>query len=689
MKKASIVLFALILIQVFTVPIYAEEIPEWARREEERVYAYAADTEESETKLYENIPVEYFHVGNISPLVQTDLDYTDWQYNEWEDNRYLYLPATANRSKLMITYKADADVYLDDMKITSGSLVSLIKNEYNITVGGVDCGKLIVMQSNLGCIYLSTSTGGLDALDKNGNLVETGNAIMLDTRGRVQYDGPLEKITSHGNSSWSYSKKKPYNFKLPQKADLYGMGKAKKWMLISNYLDHSMLRNYFTMELSRKAGMEYAIDSTFVDLYADGSYRGMYQLCERIQIQKTRLNIRDLEEATEKLNEKALDEYPRIVVGANSVNDCKVNSYKCYDIPNDPADITGGYLLQFQQWNRYGYKAESGFVTKRGQAVQIDGPEIASQKQVSYIAGFMQELEDAIYSDTGYNSLGKHYSDYMDVDSLATAYIIQEFSMNVDAGASSFYMWKDSDLTGDGKLHFGPAWDFDLAYGTFARSVTNSEGDWGWSLSTDNLFAAYFPINGYSKDNTPESGLPTEGVNWLGKMYKKLEYKNRVARVWYDKFAPVLNSYISSSNSGLTNFAKTIQPSAEMSNKRWHTYGGRQYCVFGDRSGKDFLESVDMVRQYAADRRKYLDEIWEQYRYVYGDVDYDGFVTNSDTALILKYVHDGSLYLPIQNKTNEWKKYADVDEDGKLTSLDTIYTIKKAMDSSFTMPCEQ
>ena len=383
-------IYAIVLTPILNTAVYAEEIPEWAQRAEDRIYTFADDAEEDIVPIYENIPVERFSATNLSPLVSTEFDYTDWQYNEWEDCRYLYLPTTANRNDLKIIYKAKDYIYLNGKKLISGESISLTENEYNITVGGTKCGKLKVMQSNLGCIYLSTSTGGLDALDNNGNLLEKGKAFMLDANGNVRYDGEVEKITSHGNSSWGYSKKKPYNFKLPQKADLYGMGKAKKWMLIANYLDHSMMRNYFTMELSKMTGMEYIIDSTFVDLYADGSYRGTYQLCERIQIQKKRLDIRDLEEDTEKLNNKELEEYPRIAVNANGVGDYKVNSYKYYDIPNEPKDITGGYLLQFQQANRYGYKAESGFVTSRGQAVQIDGPEIASKKQELYIRHLMQ-----------------------------------------------------------------------------------------------------------------------------------------------------------------------------------------------------------------------------------------------------------------------------------------------------------
>ena len=645
------------------------------------VFAYCAE--------YVDIPVTGFSVSELSPATETDLDFTVWQYNEWEDCRYIYLPCTADRSSLTITYTADADIYLNGTKVVSGENTALLASadEFDIKVGNVDCGKLKVMQSNLGCIYLHTSTGGLDWLDAHDTFTETGNAVMLNEKGDVEYSGELEKITSHGNVSWGCSLKKPYNFKLPKKADLYGMGKAKKWMLISNYLDHSMLRNYFTMELSRAVGMEYVIDSTFVDLYADGAYRGTYQLCERIQVQKDRLDIRDLEGDTEKLNTQDLEEYPHIAVGAKDISECALNCYKYFDIPNDPDDITGGYLLQFQQWARYSYKAESAFVTSRGQVVQIDGPEYASEKQVLYIRQFMQELEDAIYSDTGYNSLGKHYSEYMDMESFTSAYIIEELSMDIDAGSTSFYMYKDSDKNGDGKLHFCPLWDFDLAYGTFGKFAENSDGDKSYSKDYNSIFAAYFPVNGY------ESGHPAAGISWLGKMYKKPEYKKVLARVWVDKFDGILKTMLDGDDPVITQMARDILSSAEMSNARWHTFGGKEFCVFGDKSGKDFMESVAILQDYAQKRKAYLGALWEPYyepiALTCGDVDCDEKITASDAALVMQKTLTEDIVLPIQNKTDDWLKYADVSLDGNIAADDAAFILQKTLTPSCKMPCEQ
>ena len=673
--KRSIVVAIITIIAVFSqtaVTGYAEDYRPYNRMQD--LIVLDGETQEllgDKALQYQEIPVVSFTISNLSPNVITDLDYTDWWYSEWENCRYIFLPVTADRDNLVISYSADDTVKLNGVSVQSGETTSLLgdADTFQITVGDVDCGMLKIMQSNLGCIYLSTSHGGTDALDNNRNITETGTAFMLNAKGGIEYSGAIEKLTAHGNSSWDYSKKKPYNLKLPQKENLYGMGKAKKWALLANYLDHSMLRNKLTEEMCKAAGMECVMDSVFVDLYADGSYRGTYQLYERVQIQKNRINIGDLEEVTEKLNNNDLESYQQKVVGAANAYEYKENSYKYFDIPNDPDDITGGYLLQFQQWNRYGYKATSGFVTSRGQAIAVDSPEYASKAQVEYIRSFVQDMEDAIYSDTGYNSKGRHYSEYLDVDSFVTAYLVQEISENIDSTYSSFYLWKDSDLTGDGKLHFSPAWDFDLAYNNFPTLRVNSDGNIGYSYRSDNLFAAYFPIHGYEdggKTSSSGSGRPTVGISWIGQLYKNENFVKRVAEVYFEQFEPYLSSLTENENAYLLHMAEQICPSAEMNNALWHTYGGANYSFAFSfaTSGVSFMDSVDKVGNYIHQRTEWLSDLWKPYTYIKGDVNGDGEFNISDVVLLQKWL----LAVP-DTHLSQWQA-ADLCKDERLDVFD-------------------
>lgn len=626
-------------------------------------------TEASDLK-YKDTPVVSLTVGELSPDTVTDLDYTNWWYSEWEDCHYIFLPSTADRERLVINYSCKNTLYLNGKPINTGMMTSILSeaDTFLVRAGNTDCGTLKIMQSDLGCIYLSTSRGGLDPLDNDRNITENGTALMLNADGGVEYNGNIDKLTSHGNSSWDYSKKKPYNLKLPKKEDLYGMGKAKKWVLISNYLDHSMLRNKVTEEMCKAAGMEYVLDSVFIDLYADGEYRGTYQLYEKVQIQKNRINIRDLEEETEKLVGYDLRNYPQLVYGAKSEQEYMENSYKYYDIPRDPKDITGGYLLQLQQWNRYGIKCKSGFVTSRGQAIGIDSPEYASKAQTEYIRTFVQDMEDAIYSDTGYNAKGKHYSDYLDTESLIKAYLIQEISENIDATFSSFYMWKDSDVTGDGKIHFGPAWDFDLSYNNFSAQRINSDGKIGFSYKYNNLFAAYFPIHGYDdggKSSSTGSGRPTVGISWIGQLCKSDYFVGHTAEIYYECFEPFLNNLTDGSEPYMKKLAEDIRLSADMSNARWHTYGGGKYSVFATTtSGNDFMDSADRVRDFIQKRKNWLSRLWQDYKFIKGDVNDDGAFDSEDVQLLQKW-----LLAEPNTELAKWQA-ADMYRDGKLDVFD-------------------
>ena len=327
--------------------------------------------------------------------------------------------------------------------------------------------------------------------------------------------------------------------------------------------------------------------------------------------------------------------------------------------------------MQFQQWNRYGYKAASGFVTSRGQAIAVDGPEYASKAQVEYIRSFVQDMEDAIYSDTGYNSKGRHYSEYLDVDSFVTAYLVQEISENIDATYSSFYLWKDSDLTGDGKLHFSPAWDFDLAYNNFPTLRVNSDGNIGYSYRPDNLFASYFPIHGYEdggKTSSSGSGRPTVGVSWIGQLYKNEDFVKRISEVYFTQFESFLYSLTDGESPYLMQMANSIIPSVEMSNARWHTYGGAAYCVFGSSSGATFIDSVEIVRNYIKQRRVWLSDLWQPYIMVRGDVNADGDVNLVDLMMIVDHL------LGISNADFHFNN-ADLDCNGEVSLVDLMIEV--------------
>ncbi|MBR5362904.1 MAG: CotH kinase family protein [Oscillospiraceae bacterium] len=552
----------------------------------------------------EDTPAVSLSVSGVFPQPDAASAQVHMTYIDWDHSWYLFLPASADRAHLTVSYEVsgDAKLLLNQQEIISGAETDLLgsADTFTLQAGEHNLGTLHVMQSNLGCMYVSLPPDGLGMLTQEKETAVTGDALMLGADGSVQYRGALEKIKGRGNSSWYYAEeKKPYNFKLPEKTALFGMGAAKKWSLLSNYLDHAMLRNEIAFAMSRNAGLTFTPDAVFIDLYLDGDYRGVYQLTERVQVHPERVGITDLEKATQALNEKPLGEYRRQTVGG-TLNGEENGSYQYYEIPNDPEDITGGYLLEFQVRSR----AKNGeFVTDRGVIFDVCSPEYASKAQTEYIRGFVQALEDAVYSDTGCNSLGRHYSEYLDVDSLALGYLIQEITENTDGFTTSFYFYKESDLTGDGKLHYGPVWDFDLAFQNYSMAVTDPDGETHYSVVPETIYARYVPVSGYSPETAPLTGITDR--SWILRLWGDDAFARRAALLYEQKFDAYLAA-LTDPSGGIMQMRDAIAPAAEMNRIRWHMFGGKPYKPIGPENGTTYAECVEYIRSNLAKRRAFL-----------------------------------------------------------------------------------
>ena len=174
-----------------------------------------------------------------------------------------------------------------------------------------------------------------------------GSMVMQSADGTLVYDGALSQIKGRGNSTW-LCVKKPYQIKLDSKTDLLQTGdksnKAKTWVLLANYNDQSLIRNTIALDLGYEMGMEHSMENRAVDLYYDGEYRGSYLLTEKVQINKGRVDITDLEELNTAAN-KGTDIESLPVATATTANGA---TYTYCEGMKSPADYSGGYLLEME-----------------------------------------------------------------------------------------------------------------------------------------------------------------------------------------------------------------------------------------------------------------------------------------------------------------------------------------------------
>ncbi|MEE1011161.1 MAG: CotH kinase family protein, partial [Acutalibacteraceae bacterium] len=327
------------------------------------------------------------------------------------------------------------------------------KTEITLTVDGDDYKVVMIKESKTASVFIATESGNLDYIHAEKGNKEEGYIEIADSLGLTVYEGELE-IKGRGNSTWQMEKK-PYNIKLGDKVNLFGMGKTKKWSLIANHGDASLIRNVLAYEADERAGMPYTPQFTPVDVYINSDYMGSYLLTTRIGIDGSNVDIEDLEGETEDVNNADLDTYPQ---GGDygTYAGLLEGTKKWYEIPNNPEDITGGYIIEMELANRYADEA-TGFVTTRSQPFTMKTPEYASKAQIEYISSYYQKVEDLIYNGT----LASELDEFVDVESLAQMYLINEWASNMDASLTSTYFYKPA---GD-KLYGGPVWDFDIAFG--------------------------------------------------------------------------------------------------------------------------------------------------------------------------------------------------------------------------------
>ncbi len=410
--------------------------------------------------------------------------------------KYLFLPSAANWNALTLHFDADPGAVVvattsknsaaTPVPVTSGSPadigslfagVTIADYKYPVTLTDTATGGSVtftIMKSELlPALHLTTDSGSLSAINANKEHKETGTLTMIDPDGSVVYDDILTSFKGRGHGSWhSAGQKKPYNIKLDKKAELIpGAGSAKNWCLISNdNTDDSLIRYYIALSLSEAMGSSASPGSVgLADVYINGEYRGLYQISEKTEVGSTRIDIVDQDDFSTEGSASGSATVAAPTVGDPAI-DAGISSYRYWPTATTTnPDISGGYLFGIDFY--YDEEALSGFRTAKMASTNgyptrsgfaIESPEFATQAQVQYLAKFVQEFENALYSQTGFNAEGKYYADYIDMNSLAGYMDLFSLVTEWDHMYNNTNFYKDQATD---KIMSGPAWDFDHSMG--------------------------------------------------------------------------------------------------------------------------------------------------------------------------------------------------------------------------------
>ena len=278
---------------------------------------------------------------------------------------------------------------------------------------------------NTGLPVVRITTPGGRAITSKEQWTEGASMRIELPDGTLDYEGRMS-IKGRGNSTWGYPKK-PYSLKLDEKSEVLGMPKNKRWILLANWKDRTLLRNDAAFWLSRQSGLPYTVRGEFVEVEFNGRHVGNYYLCEQIKIGKDRVNVQEMK-----------------------------------DFETDPALITGGYLMELDTYFDEPKRFRSQYFRLPYQFKEPD-EDALSDEAFNYMVGFINDLE-ALMKDPA-RVRNHEYEEYYDVDSAIWFMFVNELATNTDfynywpsEGPHSTYLYKERD----GKLFTGPVWDFDF-----------------------------------------------------------------------------------------------------------------------------------------------------------------------------------------------------------------------------------
>ncbi|MBR3619744.1 MAG: CotH kinase family protein [Bacteroidaceae bacterium] len=297
--------------------------------------------------------------------------------------------------------------------------------------------------------------------------------ISIDGKGEYSNFSGIGRIRGRGNSSWLYYKKKPYKFKLDEKSKLLGLEKAKNWNLLSNYRDVTDMMNVFAFETAHWMGMPHTNHTRFVEVFLNGEYIGVYQLTEKIEIQKNRVDI-DKERGLLMVFDQ--DDGPNLSPDAHDNFWSEV-----YNLP-----------------------------------MCVKEPEDLTPEQIDSIKSEFAILENVI-KRRDYEQLNQ----LVDIPSFISILQLHEFVYNVEIDAPrSLYVYRDKD----GKYTFGPVWDYDAAY------------DFDWNNWTENhtYFSNYKELI-YGKDPLKATSAAYHINKFFRDMFGNSTFVKQYKQAWAEK----------------------------------------------------------------------------------------------------------------------------------------------------------
>lgn len=316
---------------------------------------------------------------------------------------YFFIPSYAGLD-VIEQDESNAHMYLKDGSLLTSPCLGTIQ-EILVDTGD---GSLVPWQTAFfqseGLYTAYVDLMGRDVYDIDHDSYMPSSISLYTPYGKLEYTDQDAMIKGRGNTTWD-AVKQPYEIKLSSDYPLCGMESGSKWALLANFYDDTKILNKMIMDLSCKLGMEYAIESDWVDLYVNGEYRGNYLLCKDPGIGKGRLNLSD------------------------------------------------GYFIEKD--NRTGPNSPRPHFNIGDDYFKIKDPLPVDEENINELQGFISRVDEDIREATG-----KDKTSHIDIPSFAMRFMTDEFCFRSASMQTNCYFYNRGDT-----LYAGPCWDYDLVCG--------------------------------------------------------------------------------------------------------------------------------------------------------------------------------------------------------------------------------
>ena len=368
-------------------------------------------------------------------------------------------------------------------------------------------------ENGLPVVYINTATGADVPVDAKDTWI-ADSEIYIDAVGKSTFDGiALDdlanikcEIKGRGNTTWEwvqktenyfkngfgYGAKRPYAIKLDKKKEVLGMAKHKRWVLLNNFCDKSLIRNFISYRTANKLAAvgsgEWHPSGQLVEVVMNGLHRGNYLLCEQIKIADG-ARIEGVEYDDEIHTPATTSEISYLLEGDRNWGHTKTGDpnetlyWESYRVKTSWKQSSNGEYIYGTNYTNGSYNDGTGTYKFRWGMKSPDDGDLglasAGGKQTgayTFINGKVTEVEKYFFgggftTSTSLEEINKR----IDLDSFIEYWLVYEIAMNQEPNnPGSCYMHYFAGEGGDSKFHMGPVWDFD--FGSYLTSAQFNDG---------------------------------------------------------------------------------------------------------------------------------------------------------------------------------------------------------------------